>query len=778
MKEFAHIYYIFDKPIFLFFRVVFILAFLGLSVLSLNTGFSPFPTLAVVSALLIFEVFLYFKIIRMKPTVPLSAENPEVYNSIQIDALAIFLNSHNNKIFIDNLLDKFRVKFILEKANISNDELRIFEIERNLILQKAIDLVLKIQGTSIRTSDLLISYLLLTEDQIKLLLSKDLKEEDLLNIARWERLLNPDEKEKEHLFGRGVSDDWVYGWLTETKKYMLDLTTQVLSKKRFFYPREKEYKMLLDSIASSKSIILVGEVGSGKDALVEKFVKDSFEGNLSKDLNHLRVFQFLVDLFISGVQNQGELEQRFVNIISEVSHSKDVIIFIENIETIFGSSDFNLDLSGALIPYLKEGRIRIIGSTTPANYKKYLDGKPTLMDHLSTVRVEEPNEGEAMQIFFEKSTEIEWNKGVKITYTALKKAIELGPKYLPTISLPGSGIKLLEDTSDSLVREKVKIILDNHVIAKTEEKTKIPISKPSEEEKTSLLNLESEIHKFIIDQEEAVSAISEAIRRIRSGVNPQNKPVSFLFLGPTGVGKTQTAKVVSRIYFGGEKEIIRVDMSEFSTDDSVSRFLKSESGSFLDKVFNNPFSLILLDEFEKANSKIMDLFLAALDDGRMTDDKTRTVSFKNALIVATSNAGSEFIRQKITDENSLPQNFDKELINELLTKNIFKPELINRFDQVVVFKPLSSKDVIEVSRLILSDFAKHMEKQDIYISFDESVVEKVSSGGFDPEFGARPLRRFVQGFIEDRIAREILEGKVKKGDKVHLSIDSTGNLFF
>lgn len=714
----------------------------------------------------------------MKPRIPLSQNKGDLYESMQVDALAIFFNSENIPVLINNLLPKYRVKFVLQKANIDKSELKFVEIDKNLILKIAVEEVLKIKGLSIRTSDLLISYLLLSENQTKLLLNKDLKEQDLLNIALWERLLHPDEKEKEHFFGRGVSEDWAYGWLTETKKFMLDLTSQVLSKKRFFFPREKEYKLLLDFMSSSKAVILVGEVGSGKDALVEQFIKDSFEGNLSKDLNHLKVFQFLVDLFLAGAQNQGQLEERFTNIISEISHSKDVVIFIENIETILGSSDFNLDLSGALIPYLKESKIKLIGSISPQAYKKYVESKPSLLDHLSVIKVEEPNEWETLQILFEKSFEIEWQRSVRITYAALEKAIELGPKYLPMMSMPGSGVRLLEDTVGSLARSDNKIVLASDVIAKTEEKTKIPISEPSASEKTALLSLEDQIHKYIVDQEEAVSAVSDAIRRIRSGVSPKEHPVSFLFLGPTGVGKTQTAKVISNIYFGGEKEIIRLDMSEYSSDESMSKLLKNESGSFLDMVFNNPFSLILLDEFEKASSKVHNAFLQVLDDGRLTSDSSRTVNFQNTLIVATSNAGSEFIRENLAADNSLPPSFDKKLIEYLLTKNIFSPELINRFDQVIVFKPLSQSDVSKITELILSEFAKHMGKQDIYLTFDETVLDKVSREGFDPQFGARPLRRFVQDTIEDTIAQAILKGEIKKGDKVNLLVDSFGKLQF
>jgi ATP-dependent Clp protease ATP-binding subunit ClpA len=342
--------------------------------------------------------------------------------------------------------------------------------------------------------------------------------------------------------------------------------------------------------------------------------------------------------------------------------------------------------------------------------------------------------------------------------------------------LPGSAVRLLEDVASSSSFAKQSLVDASSVDAKIKEKTNIPVAFPTKSEKGALLNLESEIHKYIVDQNEAVSSISEAIRRVRSGVSSTNRPTSFLFLGPTGVGKTQTAKVVSNIYFGGEKEIIRLDMSEYSSEQGVEKLLDSSSGSFLDQVFNHPYSLILLDEFEKANSKVHNLFLQVFDDGRLTDNSAKTVSFQNALIVATSNAGSEYIRENISSQNSLPLNFSKILLDYLLKQNIFRPELLNRFDGLVVFKPLSQSDVLEVTRLILFELKKSLENQEIFVSFDNSVIEKVSKEGFDPQFGARPLRRFVQDFIEDELSKAILKDEIKKGDKLILSIDSSGKL--
>ena len=288
------------------------------------------------------------------------------------------------------------------------------------------------------------------------------------------------------------------------------------------------------------------------------------------------------------------------------------------------------------------------------------------------------------------------------------------------------------------------------------------------------------MHESLIDQEEAVKSIAEGIRRIRSGLKFGAKPISFLFLGPTGVGKTQTAKTLSVLYFNGEKNMIRFDMSEYSSGDGVEKFIGfgigSENEGIAGKIHEKPSSLILLDEFEKADPLIHNLFLQILDDGRLTDNNGKTVSFTNAIIVATSNAGSEFIREEIKKGLVVDKNFKDKFLGYLLSRNIFKPELLNRFDDIVVFKPLGMAEVVQITDLLLKEVSKELLEKEITVNFDEKIIAKIAKEGFDEQFGARPLRRFIQDNIEDLMAQKMLKNEIRRGDKFMISTDSSNNI--
>jgi ATP-dependent Clp protease ATP-binding subunit ClpC len=340
----------------------------------------------------------------------------------------------------------------------------------------------------------------------------------------------------------------------------------------------------------------------------------------------------------------------------------------------------------------------------------------------------------------------------------------------------------LEDTANADKVSGSQTVEEQDVLTQIEKRIKVPVGEPKPVEKTLLLNLENEIHKRIIAQTEAVSAISEAIRRLRTGLNVAEKPISFLFLGPTGVGKTETAKALADVYFGAGARMIRLDMSEFIGLEGIKRLLGAgpgegdEKGQLTEGIYDNPNSLVLLDEFEKADQQILDLFLQVLDDGRLTDNKGKTVSFANCIIIATSNAASEFIREEVGKGVVVDKQFGQSLVNYLETKGIFKPELLNRFDDVITFKPLTQAEITEIVKLMLIDVGKELTVKDITVYFDEKIITKIVSEGFDKDFGARPLRRFIQDRIEDIIAQQILKDEIKRGDKIQVSVDTSGNI--
>jgi len=370
---------------------------------------------------------------------------------------------------------------------------------------------------------------------------------------------------------------------------------------------------------------------------------------------------------------------------------------------------------------------------------------------------------------FEKSKELGGLNHVSISYSATKEVCKLSDSYENDgNAMPGRAIRLLEDVIAFCKTHGVRDITEKEVRSFISEKTNVLLDKPTEEESGKLLNLENEIHKRVISQDEAVSAISNAMRRVRSGMKNEGKPIaSFLFLGPTGVGKTQTAKVLAKSYFGDEEAMIRLDMSEFQNDEAISTLLGE---GFVDKILKNPFSLVLLDEFEKASKGVHDLFLQVLDEGRLTDHLDRVISFKNAIIIATSNAGSEFIREKYKEGVDV-ENVKKELIEKIQQSGVYKPELINRFDDVIVFKPLSEKDAVAVAKLFLQESIDKIAKQQITLSYNDEVTEFIAKNSFSIEFGARNVRRFIEATIENQLSKLLLSNTLQKGGNAQIVIE-------
>ncbi len=749
--------------------------------------FPNFP-LFLISLYLILEAFLFFKIGKMMPTITVNKnDGKNILESLTIRCLGIWSHKDINRI-LKGLLKTKSVNFILEKINALPSEIKKFDISREEILKEAFEIAKDINVKYITTSDIFVAYLLLTEERTRFLFNKKIKKEEILHILYWSHVYYSQFEEIKPLrinfWGKGIAEDWVSGWTLETKKYTIDITSEVIGKNPMFLGRVKEYKESIEGLLRNKSLILVGEPGSGKKSLVESLAFESFIGNLKGNLYHQRFLQLMVDSLLAGANDQGELEKRLNAIITEIAHAKDVILYIPNFENILGSSTFKLDLSGVLAPYIEKGVIRIITTVTLGSYKKFVEPKVTFLNSFEIVRLEEPLQQMALEMLFEKAVEIEKYKKIALSYRAIITSLTYSSKYSKDKVLPGAAINLLEDSIGGVLISGKKVLEEEDVINQVERKTAIAVGQPKEAEKELLLNMENEIHKRVIDQEEAVSAISEAIRRIRSGLASKEKPISFLFLGPTGVGKTETAKALAAVYFKSEDKMIRLDMSEYQDNEGIKRLLGStpgeedEKGELTEKIYDNPFSLVLLDEFEKVNPKIMDLFLQVLDDGRLTDNKGKTVSFSNAIIIATSNAASEFIREKINQGQTVDKKFKEELYEFLQTKGILKPELLNRFDEVIVFKPLGEREVIEIVKLILKDVHKKLDEQGITIIFEDQVVEKIAKEGFDKDFGARPLRRFVQDNIEDLISKTILKEEVKRGNKILVSVDKENNLTY
>ena len=749
-----------------------------LSIFDFYTGGFPQIPLIFISIFIMIEIFVKFEIARILPKSTISENPQDIYDAFTKEALESVLFKRNTRSFVSFLLQFPQSKFFLQKAVLDKKDLKS-NVSRQQLNSKAFEIARGLNGKYVTTTDLLAAYLLLSETQTKLLFDHELKEEDIVNIAAWARVTFDEEYTKENkprFVGIGFGETLVWGWTPETKKYTRDLTFSNLNRK-MIEGREKEFETLISNLQKEQdnNVLIVGEIGTGKDNLFENLIFESYEAILPKKLNHRRFLEIMVGPLVAGAVNRPDLETRLQSIIEEVKHSGNVVLYIPEFQNLLGSSSYNIDLSGAILPYLKDGKMPIIATMTKGEYKRYFETN-SLREVFEVITMEEPSPEIVLKMLFQKTGDIESQNKAKLSYKAVLAASRFADEYEADGSLPGSAVDLLNDTANFVrsMRGGNQIVTEDDVLERVEQKSHIPVGEPKQEEKNLLLNLEEEMHKSIIGQDEAVKSISEALQRIRAGITRQ-KPISFLFLGPTGVGKTQTAKTLANLYFKGEAHIIRLDMSEYGTPESLLRLLQSGPQSFLDQVFNHPFSLVLLDEFEKADQKILNLFLQVFDDGRMTDETGKTVSFTNTIIIATSNAGSEFIRESLNNNTLV----DSRMLLEYLQRQaIFSPELLNRFDGIVTFKPLNQEQISEITKLMLSSLARDLTSMDITLTFDQKALEKISQGGFSEEFGARPLKRFIQDNLEDVIAKKLLTGEFKRGDKVFVDVDSESNLTF
>ena len=590
---------------------------------------------------------------------------------------------------------------------------------------------------------------------------------------------------------------------------------------------------------------LIGEPGVGKTAIAEGLAEKIVAGDVPETLKNKRVVSVDISSMVAGAKYRGDFEERIKKSLDEVRKAGDVILFIDEIHTIVGagSAEGAVDAANILKPLLARGEIQVIGATTTNEYRKYIEKDAALERRFSPVTVEEPSEEDAIKILEGLRDKYEAHHNVKITDDAIKAAVDLSIRYVNDRYLPDKAIDLIDEAAskvkmqsytkpdsirkleeeiekvnkekeeaiatqnfekaaklrdkqrtkkEKLEEEQAKwkdgntknvITLNKENIAEVIARwTGIPAYKITETESDKLRHLEENLHKRVIGQNEAVSAVAKAIRRGRVGLTDPNRPTgSFLFLGPTGVGKTELAKALAEAMFGNEDAMIRIDMSEFMESHSVAKLIGSppgyvgydEGGQLTEKVRRKPYSVILFDEMEKAHPDVMNMLLQILEDGRLTDSQGRTVNFKNTIIIMTSNVGAKLITDKnklgfandksAEDEKQEYENIKKEVLAEL--KKQFRPEFINRIDDIIVFHKLNNEDINKIMEIMLKQVQKRLELQNYKVEIDDSAKELIAKKGVDNNYGARPLRRSIQNMLEDKIAEAILDGIIKPGEK-------------
>ena len=609
--------------------------------------------------------------------------------------------------------------------------------------------------------------------------------------------------------------------------------------------REKEIQRVMQILSRrmKNNPCLVGEPGVGKTAVVEGIAYMISRGNVPDTVKGKRLLSLDISGMLAGSKYRGEFEDRIKKVIQEVMMSGDVILFVDELHTLVGAGDAEgaIDASNILKPSLSRGEIQMIGATTIAEYRKYIEKDAALERRFQPVNVEEPTRDEAVDILKGLRSCYEQHHGVEISDEAVEAAVDLSVRYITDRFLPDKAIDLMDeacsrrrlgfsaqgivqdrsvaelatldsDLETALISGNIEeaanirhrqeelakktarsqlagrhniIVGENDIADVVSVWTKIPVSKLTEKESKRLEKLETELHKRVVGQEEAVSAVAKAIKRSRVGLKDTRRPIgTFLFLGPTGVGKTELSKALADVVFGSEDALIRVDMSEYMEKHSVSKLIGSppgyvgfeEGGQLSEKVRTNPYSVILFDEIEKAHSDVFNILLQVLDDGHITDSQGRKVDFKNTIIIMTSNTGAQRIIDPkqlgfvtVQDDNKEHEDMKKNVMDEL--KRTFKPEFLNRIDDTIVFHALSEKNVRDIAGLMLKELKNRVQAQmDIELKFTDNMKKYIFEKGYDKKYGARPLRRAIQTYVEDELAEAILAGGVHKGEVVTVTV--------
>ena len=587
---------------------------------------------------------------------------------------------------------------------------------------------------------------------------------------------------------------------------------------------------------------LIGDPGVGKTAIAEGLAQRIADGDAPEVLKHKEILSIDIPAMVAGTKYRGEFEERMKNLLEELKERPDVILFIDEIHSVLtaGGAEGSINASNILKPALSRNEIQIIGATTIKEYRKFVEKDAAFERRFQPVEIEEPDIPTAVEMLRQLKSRYEQHHRLTITDEAVVAAVNMSDRYLTDRFLPDKAIDVLDEaaamvgikyanrqTADENTKHKIdelnaeieQLIIDGSFgkvkrarakidrlekkldesdgdnrlpnIKVTEENvaaviavhTGIPVKQIRTDEMKRLKNMEAELHKRVIGQDEAVSAVSRAVRRGRVGLKSPNRPIgSFLFLGPTGVGKTELSKALTQVLFGTEDAMVRVDMSEFMEKHSVSRFIGSppgyvgfeEGGQLAEKIRRKPYSVVLFDEIEKAHPDVFNILLQILDDGYITDAQGRKINFKNTVIIMTSNAGARNISapKRLGFINGEDSERDYKAMRSGVMediKSIFRPEFLNRIDETIVFRPLSKEEIIGIAKLLLNDVKVRMKANKIDVSFDKKAVDKIAEEGFDTVYGARPLRRAIQNSIEDELAEAVLNGDIKQGDKIKVT---------
>ncbi|MBN2100343.1 ATP-dependent Clp protease ATP-binding subunit [Candidatus Dojkabacteria bacterium] len=709
-----------------------------------------------------------------------------VINKNEIDTLKLLkalIPEQNCKIIIEKL-DIQNFADSLEKNGINQKSLPKYPMSavRSLLIY-ATEEALLTDSDQIRPEHVFIS-LFRVFPALDLFLKKQTQNTELMRyVSKWISI-----KERALKFGRtfdpnvpyyrtgGIANAWIYGYTYVLSHFSKDLTQrQAKSGGHYGIGHDREVEEVLSILGkvSKNNVLLIGESGTGKTSVAKGIAERINKGTIPGNLKDMRLIQLDVNGLIAAAPQFGNVEALVQQSMDELQRAGNTILFIDEIQEIVPAKgqESQHSLAGILLPYVLESKFPIIGTITYADYKKFFYSRESLRQSFQSVEIKEVTPEAAFEILLTRLEELQQTYDLEITFPAILASIELAQRYVYDRKLPDSAVNLMESACAAMQNSGKKKLTATDIARTISTQTEIPVEEVTTDEATKLLDLEKKMKEIVIGQDEAVHQVVEALKRSRTGVRDPNKPIgTFLFLGPTGVGKTYLAKTLSKEYFGEQKEIIRVDMSELKEVSGIQRLLGSSemsetaqsSTTLLDQVKLQPFSVILFDEIEKAHPQVLDLLLQLLDEGRLTSTSGETVNFNNTIIICTSNIGSKKLLDALEQDMAMFEEAKERVLLELRQK--VRVEFLNRFDRIIVFAPHPIENLTEISELLLKELKARLLEKEITLEWDDNLPRFIAQNAQEPGLGARPLRRYIQEKIEGVVATKLLQNEIKPGD--------------
>jgi ATP-dependent Clp protease ATP-binding subunit ClpA len=600
---------------------------------------------------------------------------------------------------------------------------------------------------------------------------------ELLYIRNRTKYLNPNIP---YYKKGGVAKQWIYGYTFILGHFSKDLNKLVSeSSDTFGIGHDNEVESLIANLGklSNRNALLIGEPGVGKSSLILGLAQRINSGDVPVQLKDKRIIQLDLNGLIAISKKEKNLEELVMKAIRELDKAGNTILYIDEIQELIPrkAEESNHSIAGMLLPYVMNSKFPIVGTTNYADYKRYFYSNESLRQSFTNIEVKEVSTKDTLTILESKIESLEKNFECFITFPALFASVILAQRYVKERKLPSSAVQTIESACAWAQSNEIKKLTAEHVSKSISIQKNINVAAIDQEESNRLIKLEDNIKSRVIGQDEAISAVAEALRRARTDIRNPDKPIGvFLFVGPTGVGKTHLAKIVGEEFFGIEENIVRVDMSEYQEIESIQKFLGSTSGqefgqtsiTLLDKVKTNPYTVVLFDEIEKAHSNILDLFLQLFDEGRLTSNHGETVDFTNTIMICTSNIGSRTLVEALEKDHSLWEEAKERVLLEV--RQSLRPELINRFDQIIVFNPHDLSNLAQIATLLLNDLSKRLSKKNISIKWSQQIPMLIANKSNEPGMGARPMKRYIQDKIEGQLAKGIIEQNIQAGEEIEI----------